>query len=115
LKSKTEKSSQQTASQPKPLDGRALLDVLFETRRYCYYVGVESYVEGKGFRPSIVFENEAGHYLNGGGDVEPWYWGPTYKDAEAACEHQNLMLGITAKDAFAIVCSSMNASRKELV
>jgi hypothetical protein len=72
-------------------------------------------VKGKGFRPSIVFENEPGHYLNGGGEVEPWYWGPTFKDAEEACEHQNLQHGITVRDAFQIVASSMNASRKELV
>jgi hypothetical protein len=35
---------------------------LMSKRRWCYWVPADGYVEGQGYRVSIVFEYEAGHY-----------------------------------------------------
>lgn len=109
LKSKTEKSSLQTAMPLEQLERTHVLELL-DTRRFCYFVGVESFVEGKGWRPSIVFENEAGHFPNGGGDVEPWYWGHDYKGAQEICRKKNLDMGVDEEEVNHIVASSMSAS-----
>jgi len=55
---------------------------LLRTRRWCYYIPEGNYVEGQGYRVSIVFEYESGHYPTGDnawieGDKskrKPWFW-----------------------------------------
>jgi len=103
-----------------PVPGDTHLDRLFATRRRCYFVPVDAFVEGQGWRPSIVFENESGHFPTGDwpyegkpGQRAPWFWGPTYADAVAAADDMNERMGVTKKDAFEIVNSSMKASRSQ--
>lgn len=77
---------------------------------YMYYVDAGSLVEGKGYRPSIVIEGVAGHYPNGGGDVEPWYWGYDLDKAQAIAKDRNKRLGLTNADMIRITASSMTAT-----
>ncbi|MFH0989849.1 MAG: hypothetical protein V1799_07525 [bacterium] len=86
--------------------------LIAEGRKYCYYVPVTSYVAGKGFRPSIVFESEEGHYPNGGGDTEPWYWGEDYEEARRICDEKNAAMGISKAEEYGIVMSSIGQSLK---
>lgn len=85
------------------------LDELFQ-RRWCYFIPPDGFVKGKGFRVSIVFENESGHYPTGGDGKDPWFWGMTYEEAEETAAEQNeTKLGLTASDVWHIVASSMGA------
>lgn len=111
------KSSLQAAAHPKQPERNRAQQLLDEGRSFCYFVGVDCYVEGKGWRPSIVFENEPGHYPNGGGDVEPWYWGryrSDYQLAQDTCREKNKHMGVDEDEALHIVASSMSVSRKEV-
>jgi hypothetical protein len=80
--------------------------------RKCFFIPSDAYVEGKGFIPSIVTENEPGHApLVGNGDfAQPYYWGDTYDEAKAIAEAENTKLGLTPSDVSSIVISSMRAS-----
>jgi hypothetical protein len=77
--------------------------------RWCYYVPHDSNYDGHGFIPSLVVEHVKGHVPMTGNGLHslPWYWGQTLIDAQRVCEHKNLMLGITERDAAEIVASSM--------
>lgn len=90
---------------------------LLSTRRWCYWIPADGYVEGKGFRVSIVVENESGHFPTGstpeGGMQEPWFWGHDYKEARATAALENMeKLGLDEKATALIVMSSMGASRR---
>lgn len=80
-------------------------------RRHCYFIPTPPAIEVEnGFIPSLVFENEPGHYPMRGDPkqmTEPWVWGPTLKDAEETCRVMNERMGITERDAILIVMSSM--------
>jgi hypothetical protein len=80
--------------------------------RTCFYIPPDAYVEGKGFIPSVVTENEPGHApLGGNGDfAQPYYWGDTYEKAKATADAENAKLGLTADDVNDIILSSMRAS-----
>ena len=80
-------------------------------KRYCVYVPETAYVEGKGFIPSVVREDEAGHTpLMGRGELaQPWFWGPTIEDAQRQADEYNTALGLTEEDVVEIVTSSMRA------
>lgn len=84
---------------------------IIKGRRTCFYIPADGYVEGKGYRVSIVVENESGHFPTGdspeGGDRMPWYWGKTYEEAKAVCAEQNAKRGLSEEDVFAIITSSM--------
>jgi hypothetical protein len=64
-------------------------------RRYCYYVPPEGYVEGYGYRVSLIFEGVRGHFPIGvhpwepGADQLPLFWGHDYAAAAAEAERQN--------------------------
>lgn len=79
------------------------------TPRTCFYIPPDAFVEGKGFIPSIVTENEPGHApLVGSGDLaQPWYWGLTYEEANAFAAGENERRGLTADDVTEIIASSM--------
>jgi hypothetical protein len=81
------------------------------TKRTCFYIPTDAYVDGKGFIPSVVTEGEPGHApLAGNGDLaQPWYWGMTYDEAKAHAEAENAKLGLTPDDISDIVLSSMTA------
>ena len=90
---------------------------LFATRRHCYFIPLEGYVEGRGWRPSIVFEGEPGHYPNGTwpyegkpGQTVPWFWGHDYDKAVQIADDMNERLGVSKKLALEIVNSSMLVS-----
>lgn len=87
---------------------------LFATRRWCYYIPADGFVKGYGYRVSIVFEHESGHFPTGDwpyegkpGQRAPWWWGNDFNDARAIAEEQNERLGISPREAAEIVASSM--------
>jgi hypothetical protein len=79
--------------------------------RYMFYIPADALVMGKGYRPSIVFDGVAGHFPNGGGDVEPWYWGDTIDKARAIARKRNETLGLSEDDETRILASSVIAGR----
>ena len=94
------------------------IDDLFAKRRFAYYVPEDSYVEGCGYRVSIVFERESGHFPTGTwpyegkpGQTMPWFWGHDLAETRAVAEEQNAMRGISAREAAIIVLSSIGRSR----
>lgn len=90
-------------------------------KRMCYYVPVDSYVEGRGFRVSVVEEGVAGHtptgeWPNDGTGVLPYFWGRNgdYEEAVKQAEHFNKKhLGLSKKDVHEIVTSSIGAQIRE--
>jgi len=73
-----------------------IAEKLFATRRYCYFIPLDGFVEGHGWRPSVVFEGEPGHYPNGDwpyegkpGQRNPWFWGPDYETAVRMADEMN--------------------------
>lgn len=95
---------------------------LLSTRRWCYWIPAEGYVEGRGYRVSIVFEYEAGHYPTGddawiAGDIskrKPWFWGHDLAAAKKIAEDMNRdRLGLSAREAADIVTTSMSIKDKE--
>jgi len=96
------------------------VDELIATRRFAYYVPADGYVEGKGYRVSVVFEDEDGHYPTGTWPYEgkadqkmPWFWGGvSHRAAEVQCKAENARMGVSELDAFKIVMSSMSAGRR---
>jgi hypothetical protein len=100
-------------------------DAIGEGRRFCYYIPADSFVEGHGYRVSIVVEDEAGHSPTGTwpyhgrvGETMPWFWGGTsasgksYGQAKEAAAAQNARLGLTPRAAADIVSSSIAAEIK---
>lgn len=86
-------------------------------KRMCFFIPADGFVEGHGFRVSIVTEDEPGHcptgtWPNDGTGVMPYFWGPTMAEADAIAERQNAALGHSPKDVAIIISSSMAASRK---
>lgn len=83
-------------------------------KRTCVFIPLDGYVEGHGWRVSIVVENEGGHcptgtwpYTGKAGESMPWFWGPSYQDAKDTADEYNRQLGIEPHDAAKIVLSSM--------
>lgn len=89
---------------------------LMGERRFCAFIPGDAYVEGHGFRVSIVIEGEPGHFPTGddnwraGRGRQPWFWGDEYEEAKAAALSYNRdKLKLTAKDCADIVTSSIAA------
>lgn len=80
-----------------------------EPGHYCFFVDETMYVDGKGYRPSVVIEGHPGHFPNGGGDVEPWYWGQNLEVARQICRDRNANMGLSPEDVERIIASSMQA------
>lgn len=79
---------------------------------FCYFVPIDAFVEGRGWRVSIVVENEPGHYPTGGGGKAPWFWGSERKDYKLAKETERAMnerIGLNERDVHRIISSSMGA------
>ena len=63
-------------------------------KKWVYYVDLtapdpnKTTGEPRGYRVSIVVENEPGHYPTGGGDKSPWYW----DEGHAGYKTRNLVL-----------------------
>ncbi len=79
---------------------------------YCFYIDPSQDPGEEGYVPSVVVENEPGHFpLSGRGDgAAPWRWGKTLEEAEATCTRQNTERGITEDRACEIVASSMRTT-----
>lgn len=83
--------------------------------RHAYYVPADSYVEGHGFRISLVFEGEAGHFPSGTwpyegepGQKQPWFADTDdHGRAREIVREMNASLGLDAKEAAIIVGRSM--------
>jgi len=94
------------------------MEDIVKGRRFCYHVPADGFIEGRGYRASIVIENESGHYPTGTwpyegklGQVAPYFWGMTLDEAKAVCVAQNKRMGVSERDAVAIVSSSIAATR----
>ena len=82
--------------------------------RFCYYIPADGYIEGQGYRVSVVFEDKSGHYPTGNwpytgapSETMPYFWGDDYEFAKRVCAEQNAKMGISEEVAFDIVTSSM--------
>lgn len=82
--------------------------------KHVAYIPPGSHVEGHGYRVSIVVDGEAHHRPTGDwpyegkkGQTAPWFWGPTFEDAQAAAVEYNQKMGISEKEAAIIVARSM--------
>lgn len=89
----------------------ALQEAFAGKRRWCYYI-LETQRDEHGFIPSIVVEDSQGHYpMRGAEGGAPWYWGKTLEAAERTCAAQNANKGLTKRDVFEIMSSSMFGAR----
>ena len=82
--------------------------------RTIVYVGPDTYIEGRGYRVSVVKEGETGHHPTGNwpydvskGHTLPWFWGPTLEEAEATAIEHNRKMGVEPIDAEMMVMQSM--------
>ena len=85
--------------------------------RQCLIILETQYDPDHGYIPSLVIENESGHYpMTGRGPLaEPWYFGKTIQEARATCANYNQRAyGLTDDDCIAITCSSMFAKLDEV-
>ena len=83
------------------------------SNRICY-IPADGYIEDRGFRVSVVTEDELGHCPTGDWPYEgkrgqklPYFWGHDFKGAEEVAREQNTKLGLSERDVFDIVTSSM--------
>jgi hypothetical protein len=98
-----------------------------ETKRLCYYIPRDSYIEGRGYRVAVVTEREPGYcmtgtwpYTGGVGETLPYFWGKrdepdsnaNYNTACDAAAFQNERMGHSEKDVAAIIASSMGKSKR---
>lgn len=96
------------------------IEKLFAERRWCFDIPESSHVEGYGYRVSIVFEREPGHFPTGTwpftgapGEKLPWFCGPTLAEAQAQAAEMNEQLGIDEREAVKIVASSMGSGARK--
>lgn len=82
-------------------------------QKLCYYIPIDGYVEGEGYRASIVIEGEPGHRPTGSTTgmhkARPYFWGHDYETACEIAQEQNKRLGLTEDDITQIIASSMGA------
>jgi len=81
-------------------------------RRRCYWVPYDAFVPERGYVPSVVVEDEAGHSpLVGTGECsESWFWGMTHEQAKKVCDDANRRtFGLDPEEANEIVSSSLAA------
>ena len=71
----------------------------------CYFILETVKDEDGGYVPCIAVEDEPGYYRT------DWNWGTDKDLAEQCVDQKNEALGINPREAFAIVLSSMAASK----
>jgi len=85
-------------------------------KRWVFYVRESQTPDPeRGYIPSIVVENEPGHWPLAGGPKElktPWYWGDL-KTAREIAARENLKMGYNQEQVQAIVDSSMLAGMRD--
>ena len=81
--------------------------------RSCYYISPtqDPAVHG-GFVPSIIYENEDGHFpLVGNGEGSaPYIWGNTLEEAEEVAKSANARRGVSEEEANEILLLSFRAA-----
>ncbi|KKL65237.1 hypothetical protein LCGC14_2156990 [marine sediment metagenome] len=85
-------------------------DIQLEPGHYCYYVPEQDPTEHGGYVPSLVIEDESGHYpmLGNGECAQPWVWGKTIEEARAVADNRNTQkLGLSPERVAQIIASSM--------
>lgn len=89
------------------------------SKRRIFWVPIDSYVDGKGYRVSVVVENEPGHQPTGDwpydgnhGQRLPYFWGHDHDAAMEHCYDANKRLGVSREDTDLIVASSIGAQIK---
>lgn len=102
-----------------PTLDQSLEERLADGARVVAFIPVDGYVEGHGWRVSLVIEGEAFHRPTGNwpyhgkrDEVMPWFWGDglSYVEALKLCdEHNERRAGISRKDAALIIGRSMVA------
>jgi hypothetical protein len=100
-----------------PKHNKEVSTLLANRRRFVYVVPSGGYIEGHGYRPSVVFEHESGHFPVGDwpydgkpGTTAPWFWGHDLDKANEMADEMNGRLGIGPREAAEIVASSMRVS-----
>ncbi|MEQ8461767.1 MAG: hypothetical protein RLO52_34555 [Sandaracinaceae bacterium] len=83
-------------------------------KRVCFYVPEDGYVEGVGYRVSMVTEGEPGHRPTGdwpvpAGGVRPYFYGHDLEKARERARRQNARFGLSDDVVAAIVESSIGA------
>ncbi len=91
------------------------INQLLSERRFCYHIEPSDYEADKGYRVSIVIENEPGRFPTGYNGVEPWYWGHDLAEAQAICAADNeRKLELTPIEVMKIITSSMFKPTRKL-
>lgn len=82
--------------------------------RIVAFIPLDGYIEGHGYRVSLVVEGERFHrptgtwpYTGKAGESMPWFWGEDYEVAQAEAERYNRNQGIEPKEAMIIIARSM--------
>ena len=100
-------SKSRTAARPRStsVDPRA---------RIVAFIPADGYIDGPGWRVSLVVEGENGHhptgtwpYAGGVGESLPWFWGHDYDKAVELARDHNRRQGIEPEEALRIVARSM--------
>lgn len=92
-----------------------LVDLLAK-RRWVYWIPIDGFIEGHGYRVSIIIEGERGHfptgdwpYTPGTGQQPPWFWGHFYNDAEHQAAISNADRGYDEATVWQIVNAAVFA------
>lgn len=92
-----------------PHEGTPTVADAIGDHRFAYTIVAEQ-VDGEGnYIPCVAVENRRGYYpLTGRGPhATPWKWGKDYEKANQVADAMNARMGLSQKDAFKIVTSSM--------
>ena len=88
--------------------------------RWVYYVPDDAYVDGEGFRASVVKEGEVGHYPTGDwpydpgpGSTRPYFWGHDLGKARETAYKLNERMGISREETDHIVSTSIDAQIRQ--
>lgn len=83
-------------------------------KRMVVFPMADEFVEGQGYRIGVATEGESGFrptgtwpYTGAVGETMPWFWGPTFADAQKACDEYNTRAGISKEEATKIILGTM--------
>lgn len=84
------------------------------SKRMVVFPMADEFVEEKGYRVGVATEGEHGFsptgtwpYTGAVGETMPWFWGPTFEDAQKACDVYNVKRGISKDEATKIIIGTM--------
>lgn len=90
------------------------------SQRSVLYVPHDAFIEGYGWRVSLVFEDEAGHYPTGDwpytgapGQKMPWFVpGPSYEQAQAQIRKMNEDRNFSPEEVMCVVARSIGLGKR---